>query len=68
MMEYGPFLLSFKLALVTTSILFLLGIPLAYWLAFNPKKYKIFLEAVVALPLGTSSHRFGILFVTGIQS
>ena len=51
MMDYGPFLLSFKLALVTTIVLFLVGIPLAYWLAFNPRKYKILLEAVVALPL-----------------
>jgi molybdate transport system permease protein len=51
MMDYGPFILSLKLASVTTIVLFLIGIPLAYWLAFNPKKYKIFLEALVALPL-----------------
>lgn len=50
-MAYAPFILSLKLAFVTTIILFLVGIPFAYWLAFSPRKYKIFLEAIVALPL-----------------
>ncbi|RZS95678.1 molybdate ABC transporter permease subunit [Cecembia calidifontis] len=50
-MDFSPFILSIKLAFVTTLVLFVVGVPLAYWLAFNPKRYKIFLEAVVALPL-----------------
>ncbi|WP_114748719.1 molybdate ABC transporter permease subunit [Pleomorphovibrio marinus] len=50
-MDFTPFWISIKLAGITTLVLFLLGVPLAYWLAFNPRRYKVLLEAVVALPL-----------------
>jgi molybdate transport system permease protein len=50
-MDLTPFLISFQLAFETTIILMVFGVPLAYWLAFKPRKYKIFIEAVVALPL-----------------
>ncbi len=51
MLDFTPFLLSIKLAAITTVILFLLGVPLAYWLASSTSRYKIILEAIVALPL-----------------
>lgn len=44
-------LLSFKLAAVTTLGLLLLGTPLAWWLAFSRRRWKVIVEAVVALPL-----------------
>ena len=43
--------LSLRLATVTTIILFILGIPLAHWLAATKSKLKIYVEAVTALPL-----------------
>jgi molybdate transport system permease protein len=43
--------LSVKLASATTVILLALGAPLAYWLAFSPRRWKFLVESVVALPL-----------------
>lgn len=49
--EFTPFLLSFKLALVTTFILFIIGVPFAWYLSQTKSKIKPFLEAVTALPI-----------------
>ncbi len=46
-----PFILSFKLAGVTTLILFFIGVPLAWWLSQTQLKLKPLLEALVALPI-----------------
>lgn len=43
--------LSVALALSTTLLLLLLGLPIAYWLAFTRWRFKYLVEAVVALPL-----------------
>ncbi len=51
MMELGPFLLSFKLAAVTTFILFILSLPFAWWLSQTTSKTKPLFEAVIALPI-----------------
>ena len=44
-------LLSIRLATSVSVILFCIGMPLAYWLAFSKWRGKFFFEAVVALPL-----------------
>jgi molybdate transport system permease protein len=51
MIDWQPIWLSFRLALVTTAILLLAGIPLAYWLAYSRARWKILAEAVVSLPM-----------------
>lgn len=51
MMDLDPFYLTLKLAFLTTVILFVLGIPLAYWLAFSRWRPKIIVKAIVGLPL-----------------
>jgi len=43
--------LSIRLALCVSGILFLIGVPLAYWLAFSGWRGKFLVEAIVALPL-----------------
>jgi molybdate transport system permease protein len=45
------FLLSMRLAGCVTAILFVIGLPLAYWLAYSPWRGKFLVESVVALPL-----------------
>ncbi len=50
-MEFTPFLLSFKLAFVTTVILFILSLPLAWYLSQTRSKMKPVLEAITALPI-----------------
>lgn len=51
MLDTGPFILSLKLALTTTVLLFVIGIPIAYWLAYSKHKIKIAVEALIALPI-----------------
>ena len=50
-LDVAPFILSFKLAGVTTVILFVLSLPLAWYLSQSSSKSKPFLEAVTALPI-----------------
>ena len=50
-LDLEPFYLSFKLAGVTTLVLFMLTLPLAWWLSQTRCKCKAFIEAVVALPI-----------------
>ena len=46
-----PLLLTFRLAGVTTLILFVVGVPLAYWLATRAGRMRPVVEALVSLPL-----------------
>ncbi len=50
-LDLTPFILSFKLAGVTTVILFILSLPLAWYLSQSTAKTKPFLEAITALPI-----------------
>jgi len=50
-LEMEPFLLSFKLAGITTIILFLIALPISWWLSQTKCKCKPFVEAVVSLPI-----------------
>jgi len=50
-LDFTPFVLSFKLAFITTLILFILSVPLAWFLSQTNSKIKPFLEAITALPL-----------------
>src|SRR5215470_469754 len=43
--------LSLRLSLATTAVLFVIGLPLARWLAFTTWRGRFLVEAVVALPL-----------------
>jgi molybdate transport system permease protein len=51
MMDFDPFILTLKLASITTVVLLLIGVPLGYWLAYSPARGKVMLEALVGLPL-----------------
>lgn len=43
--------LTVKLALISTALLMLLCLPLAWWLAHSRSRFKVVVEALVALPL-----------------
>ncbi len=49
--EIDPFLISFKLASITTLILFFVCLPLAWYLSQTKSKMKPILESIMALPL-----------------
>lgn len=49
--DLGALLITLKLATLSTLILLLIGTPLAWWLAHTQWRFKVLLEAVIALPL-----------------
>ena len=69
-LDFTPFILSFKLAGLTTIILFILGMPLAWYLSQTSSKSKPILEAITALPivLPPSVLGFYILWALSINS
>jgi molybdate transport system permease protein len=50
-MDWEAIGLSVRLAAIVAVILLLVGIPIAYWLAFSRWRGKFIVEAIVALPL-----------------
>lgn len=50
-MSLVPILLTFKLALITTIVLLVISIPLAYYLAFSKNKVNILISTICNLPL-----------------
>lgn len=50
-MEWTPIVLSLKLAAITTVILLIIGVPLAYWLSKRSSIGKVIVEALLTMPL-----------------
>ena len=51
MIDWNPLLLTFKLAMITTLLLLIISIPIAYWLAYTRSKTKPVIETLVSMPL-----------------
>ena len=51
MIDWEPLILTFKLAFITTILLLVISIPLAYWLAYTKSKFKPVCETIVSMPL-----------------
>ncbi len=49
--DWQPFWLTLQLAFVVSAILLVVGLPIAYWIAFSRSRWKFLVEAVVALPI-----------------
>jgi len=49
--DWQPLFLTFRLAAITTLILLVIGIPLAYWIAHTRTRFKPVIEALVSMPL-----------------
>ena len=69
-LDLEPFLLSFKLAGITTLILFIIAMPISWWLSQTQCRCKPFVEAVTSLPivLPPSVLGFYILFALSQNS
>jgi len=50
-LEFEPFVLSFKLALITTLILLAISLPYSWFLSQTKSKTKPYLEAITTLPI-----------------
>ena len=51
MIDFTPFILSFKLAFIVTLILLIIGIPYAWFLSNTKSKIKPLLETITSLPI-----------------
>ena len=49
--DWQAFRLTIELAVVVSAILFMAGLPLAYWITFSRWRWKFLVEALVALPI-----------------
>ncbi|ACD89465.1 molybdate ABC transporter, inner membrane subunit [Chlorobium limicola DSM 245] len=62
-LDTAPLLLTLKLAAVTTAILYLLGLPVAWFLSQTRLRMKPVLEAIFALPLVLPPSVLGFYFL-----
>lgn len=50
-MDWSPVWLTLRLAAITTTILLIIGLPIAYWLSKGRSIFKIIIEAIITMPL-----------------
>ncbi|MFB9844091.1 molybdate ABC transporter permease subunit [Mucilaginibacter ginsenosidivorans] len=50
-MDLNPIWLTLELAAITTLVLLIIGLPLAYWLSKRRSIFKIVIEAIITMPL-----------------
>ncbi|HXZ33928.1 MAG TPA: molybdate ABC transporter permease subunit [Terriglobales bacterium] len=50
-MDWQSFWLTIRLAVLVAGILVLIGLPIAYWIAYSQWRWKFLAEAVLAMPL-----------------
>jgi molybdate transport system permease protein len=50
-MDWRAFWLTIRLAVLVSAVLAVLGLPIAYWIAYSRWRWKFLAEAVVALPI-----------------
>jgi molybdate transport system permease protein len=50
-MNWQAFGLTIRLAVLVAAVLVVLGLPIAYWIAYSRWRWKFLIEAVVALPI-----------------
>ncbi len=67
MMDWEPLILTFKLAIVTTILLFFLSIPLAYWLVRSRSRVKPVIETLVSMPLVLPPTVLGFYFLVAFS-
>lgn len=62
-MEWGPIILTFKLAFITTILLFVISVPISYWLAYSKSKIKPIIETLISMPLVLPPTVIGFYFL-----
>jgi molybdate transport system permease protein len=49
--DWQAFRLTLQLAVTVSAVLLMVGLPIAYWIAFSRWRWKFLVEALVALPI-----------------
>ncbi len=70
LIDWQAFRLTIELAVVVSAFLFVISLPLAWWIAFSRWRWKFLVEAMVALPivLPPTVLGFYVLVALGSQS
>ncbi len=63
MIDLMPFWITFKLAIITTFILFIIAIPIANGIVNSKSKFKAIIEAAISLPLVLPPSVLGFYFL-----
>jgi len=50
-MDWQAFWLTIRLAVLVAAMLLVIGLPIAYWIAYSKWRWKFLAEAIVAMPL-----------------
>src|SRR5262249_57535378 len=50
-MDWSAIALSLRLAAIVSAVLLVVGLPIAYWLAFSPWRWEFLVDAIVTLHL-----------------
>jgi molybdate transport system permease protein len=67
-MDWQAFWLTTRLALLVAAVLLLVGLPIAYWIAYSRWRWKFLIEAVVALPIVLPPTVLGFYVLVAIGS
>jgi molybdate transport system permease protein len=65
--DWTPFVLSFKLAFITSTILFIISVPFAWYLSQTKSKFKPILEALTAMPIVLPPSVLGFYILWGLS-
>jgi molybdate transport system permease protein len=65
-MNWQALWLSVKLAVIVSAVLLVIGVPIAYWVAFSRWRWKFMVESIVALPLVLPPTVLGYYVLAGL--
>jgi molybdate transport system permease protein len=68
LMDWQAFWLTIRLALLVAAVLLMVGLPIAYWIAFSRWRWKFLVEALVALPIVLPPTVLGFYVLVAIGS
>src|SRR5215831_8227253 len=67
-MDWQAFWLTTRLAVLVAATLFVVGLPIAYWIAYSRWRWKFLVEAIVALPIVLPPTVLGFYVLVAIGS
>src|SRR5215467_15214403 len=67
-MDWQAFWLTTRLAVLVAATLVVVGLPIAYWIAYSRWRWKFLVEAVVALPIVLPPTVLGLYVLMAIGS
>src|SRR5229473_1884227 len=67
-MDWQAFWLTIRLAVLVAAVLVVLGLPVAYWIAYSRWRWKFLAEAVVALPIVLPPSVLGFYLLVALGS